>query len=182
VKKKSSPFAKLAGLRDQLPSVKGVVGPAPSQSVPTPADQPSSFAEWMSVGKRESKPRADEPAPEIVFAFSSDRARAYRIGQPEHLDALASFPIQDALELHGLSSESARERVAKFVRGAQVKRERVVLLIHGKGQHSPGREGILRTEVRDWLTGQLADAVLAFAPAPANEGGSGATMVLLELR
>ena len=59
----------------------------------------------------------------------------------------------------------------------------VVLFIHGKGLRSGSEGDVLRQALRRWLRRPpLRNDVLAYAPAPANEGGSGATRVLVRQR
>ena len=95
--------------------------------------------------------------------------RKLRRGQP---------PIQDSLDLHGLNSDAARKLLQEFLRDATQHGLRCVSVIHGKGWHTDGGEGILKSRTRHWLT-QCAE-VLAFCEAPPNEGGGGAVKVLLK--
>ena len=53
-----------------------------------------------------------------------------------------------------------------------------VLVIVGKGRHSPGGEPVLRPQVDAWLR-QHPDSVLAVERAPARLGGEGALLVRL---
>jgi len=87
------------------------------------------------------------------------------------------FPLQDSLDLHGLTSDEARLLLLEFLRDATQRGLRCVCVIHGKGWHTDGGEGILKTRVRHWLT-QCAE-VLAFSEAPPNAGGGGAVFLLL---
>ena len=88
--------------------------------------------------------------------------------------------VQDCVDLHGLNREEARPRLAEFL-GACVKRGlRCVRVIHGKGLRSPRGEPVLKGKVQRWLAQR--DEVLAYCQAPANEGGSGALLVLLSAR
>lgn len=88
------------------------------------------------------------------------------------------FPLQDSLDLHGLTSNEARKLLLEFLRDAAQHDLRCVCVIHGKGWQTGGGEGILKTRVRHWLT-QCA-GVLAFCEAPSNAGGGGAVRVLLK--
>ena len=97
--------------------------------------------------------------------------RKLRRGQP---------PIQDSLDLHGLNSDAARKLLLEFLRDATRHGLRCVCVIHGKGWHTDGGEGILKTRTRHWLT-QCAE-VLAFCEAPPHEGGGGAVKVLLKAK
>lgn len=88
------------------------------------------------------------------------------------------WPVQDRLDLHGLTGDAARKLLQAFLHEAAQRGLRCVLVIHGKGLNSPGGEAVLRRLVRHWLM-QRGD-VLAWCDAPAQEGGSGAALVLLK--
>ena len=88
------------------------------------------------------------------------------------------WPLQDSLDLHGLSSDAARKLLLEFMHEVTQHGLRCVCVIHGKGRHTEGGEGILKSRVRHWLT-QCAE-VLAFCEAPPQEGGGGAVKVLLK--
>jgi DNA-nicking Smr family endonuclease len=86
--------------------------------------------------------------------------------------------IQDDLDLHGFTSEEAAMQTAVFLADARRRGLRCVRIVHGKGLRSPGREPVLKGKVRVWLLKR--DEVLAYCEAPANQGGSGALLVLLK--
>lgn len=90
------------------------------------------------------------------------------------------FPVQDTLDLHGLSSDAARRLLLEFLRDASGRGLRCVCIIHGKGRHTQTGEGVLKTRTRHWLT-QCAE-VLAFCEAPPNWGGGGAVLTLLRTK
>lgn len=81
------------------------------------------------------------------------------------------------LDLHGMTIEQARPRLAAFITQCVAFDARCIRVVHGKGYGSPDATPILRDKVRAWLVG-LAD-VRAFAQAPDRDGGAGATIVLL---
>jgi DNA-nicking Smr family endonuclease len=85
--------------------------------------------------------------------------------------------LQDEIDLHGLRSDAARERVAEFVRDSARAGLRCVRVVHGKGLGSPGREPVLKAKVKSWLVQR--SEVLAFAHARPADGGHGALIVLL---
>jgi DNA-nicking Smr family endonuclease len=87
------------------------------------------------------------------------------------------IPVQDSLDLHGLTSDAARKLLLEFLRESTQRDLRCVLIIHGKGRHKENGEGILKIRARHWLT-QCAE-VLAFCEAPPNQGGGGAVLLLL---
>ena len=87
------------------------------------------------------------------------------------------WPIQDELDLHGLTSDEARKLLVEFLHHATQRGLRCVNVIHGKGWRSEGRDGVLKVNTRHWLTQH--QSVLAFCEAPPNAGGGGAVWVLL---
>ncbi|MBW7931758.1 MAG: Smr/MutS family protein [Gammaproteobacteria bacterium] len=84
------------------------------------------------------------------------------------------------IDLHGLSSRQAHAALRDFIAEAIDERLQCVRVIHGKGLRSGSRGPVLRQNVRHWL--RQWDEVLAFAPAPVHDGGSGALHVLLRRR
>ena len=96
------------------------------------------------------------------------------------LRSLRRCQIQDNLDLHGNTVEAARMLLQQFLSEAGQRGSRYVRVIHGKGINSRGNEAVLRTHTRHWLTQH--PEVLAFCPAPASAGGSGAVLILLKAR
>lgn len=93
------------------------------------------------------------------------------------------MPIDARLDLHGRTVAEAKDELTKFLGVMRDRGQRCVLVIHGKGTHSPRGQGILRGEVGAWLSqGPASRAVAAFATAAAQDGGPGATYVLLRGR
>ncbi|MDO8262240.1 MAG: Smr/MutS family protein [Gallionella sp.] len=89
------------------------------------------------------------------------------------------WPVQDSLDLHGNTSDTARRLLQEFLYEAAQRGLRCVLVIHGKGMNSPSGEAVLRKHTRHWLA-QRPD-VLAYCDAPPRDGGSGAALVLLKV-
>jgi DNA-nicking Smr family endonuclease len=88
--------------------------------------------------------------------------------------------IDARVDLHGLSAHAARGRLEETVQRARTAGERVVLVVHGKGQHSPRGVAVLRGEMAAWLSqGQASTHVAAFVTALPDDGGEGAMYVLL---
>lgn len=86
--------------------------------------------------------------------------------------------VDRQLDLHGLTREEALEALPGFLRSAQQNGQKAVLVITGKGNHSAG-EPVLHQAVASWLRDAGKGAVLEFAPAPPEMGGSGAYVVFL---
>ena len=88
------------------------------------------------------------------------------------------WPIQDELDLHGMTVEAARGQLGDVVQRWVRRGMRCVRIIHGVGYGSRNGEPVLRSVVRSWLV-QL-DEVVAFCGAERAEGGHGAAIVLLK--
>ncbi len=87
------------------------------------------------------------------------------------------YPIEDELDLHGLTQTAARERLADFIARSREGGCRCVRIIHGKGYRSGVRGPVLKTAVNLWL--RRHTDVIAFVSARAIDGGAGAMYVLL---
>lgn len=87
------------------------------------------------------------------------------------------FSIADEIDLHQMTAPVAREAIALFLAESRRERRLCVKIIHGKGLRSRNEGPVLKRLV-DSLLRRRAD-VLAFASAKANQGGTGAVVVLL---
>ncbi len=104
---------------------------------------------------------------------------------PRELRRLATgrYPTDASLDLHGLGLSDARKAVTSFLSQSRSKGDRAVLIIHGRGRHSPRGEAVLRGELGAWLSqGSAAVHVAAFTSTRESDGRSGAVMVLLAKR
>jgi DNA-nicking Smr family endonuclease len=90
------------------------------------------------------------------------------------------YPIDARLDLHGLTQEQAHARLVSFLATAQVRGNRCVLVITGRGlRHG----GTLREMTPRWLDEAPNRArVLAYAEAQLRHGGEGALYVLVRRR
>jgi DNA-nicking Smr family endonuclease len=111
------------------------------------------------------------------------RVEGRRVDLP--LDALRRLrrgllPIDARLDLHGMAVKEACGQLELFLRTMRARGERCVLVIHGKGGHSPQGIGVLRGEIAAWLAqGSSSQHVAAFVTARDDDGGEGAVYVLL---
>jgi len=90
------------------------------------------------------------------------------------------WEIQANLDLHGFTSDEARQALSIFLDTCAQRMMRCVRVIHGKGLSSKNREPVLKTRIGNWLL-QRAD-VLAFCQARAEDGGGGAILILLKAK
>ena len=98
------------------------------------------------------------------------------------LDALEDpkLEVQAECDLHGQTAREAERQVLRFVREAQRSGRRWVLIIVGKGLHSPGGKATLQSSVAEALSKRAPSRfVLAFRTAPRHLGGTGAFVARL---
>jgi DNA-nicking Smr family endonuclease len=102
----------------------------------------------------------------------------------KHLRRLRSggVPVDVRIDLHGLHGPEAREAVRDALIGAAEAGLRCALVIHGRGRSSQSGP-VLKQALPGWLAEPPLGAwVMAFASATSEDGGSGATYVLLRRR
>ncbi len=87
--------------------------------------------------------------------------------------------VDDQIDLHGLRAEAALKRLEHFVAGASASGLRAVLVITGKGHHSPGGRGVLRQRVEDWIRERGGRRLRSWSEAPRRLGGRGALVLYL---
>jgi DNA-nicking Smr family endonuclease len=124
-----------------------------------------------------------EGGPRFEVADDGGRVEGRRVDLP--IDALRRLrrglmPIDAQIDLHGMRVTEARAQLELFLRTMRARKERCVLVVHGKGEHSPQGVGVLRGEMAAWLSqGASSQHVAAFASAAERDGGEGAIYVLL---
>lgn len=90
------------------------------------------------------------------------------------------YAVDGTLDLHGLTAVEARTKVEAFLRRRRLQGDRAVVIVHGKGTHSPRGVAVLRGELAAWLSqGKAQRDVAAFASVTDRLGGTGAVCVLL---
>jgi len=87
------------------------------------------------------------------------------------------YPVEDAIDLHGMSQAAARDSLAEFLEQSRLSGYRCVRIVHGKGYRSGARGPVLKIAVNAWLK-RHAD-VMAFTSARGIDGGTGAVYALL---
>jgi DNA-nicking Smr family endonuclease len=132
---------------------------------------------------RVSKPApkaAAKPAPVArVEVLNRQTARQLERGR---------LAVDARLDLHGMRQSDAHRALLRFLKSAQRKGHRHVLVITGKGAefdasrsfYAPEERGVLRQAVPHWLRQpDLAQVVISYAEAPRRLGGEGALYVRL---
>jgi len=83
------------------------------------------------------------------------------------------------LDLHGLTRDEALDALAMFIGGAFRRQQQAVLVITGRGNHSPD-EPVLKKAVEKWLREAGKEMIAEFLQAPQQLGGDGAIVVFLK--
>jgi DNA-nicking Smr family endonuclease len=135
-------------------------------------------------------------APAAPHSAKPARSLTVRLGPPSKAPPLAplgrrmrsklargSEPIDDRIDLHGMTQADAHAALAHFLRRAQSRGARVVLVITGKGARADdafAQRGVLKRQVPHWLeSAALRPLVVGFESAGAGHGGTGALYVRL---
>lgn len=104
-----------------------------------------------------------------------DRRRSLRLRRGQ-------MPIEDSIDLHGLTQVQAARTLCAFLAAAQEAGRRCVLVITGKG-NTRDEGGVLRAITPRWLNEPAnRKRILAFEVAQPKHGGQGALYVLLRRR
>jgi DNA-nicking Smr family endonuclease len=148
---------------------------APPKPAPPPKKVPAAQAP-----KPPAKP-APKPALPPARDAALDRTTARKL-------ETGRLPVEARLDLHGMRQRDAHTALRRFLKAAQGKGHRRVVVSTGKGaEREPARSffaederGVLRTSVPHWLgAADLAPLVVSFTEAPRRLGGAGALYVRL---
>ena len=164
------------------PNVRASVSSAEAQLFRNSVSQvePLSFEERAGDAQPQKQRRTTAPliqTPEGIEKFDGDLF--YRPGVSRRLlNDLRSGRIRpgSVIDLHGRTRVEAKRELAHFVERSGDLHERCLLVITGRGSHSPDGYSPVREEALALLR-QLS-AVQAYACAQADDGGSGAFYVL----
>jgi DNA-nicking Smr family endonuclease len=121
-----------------------------------------------------------EPGP-FIETLPGDELKYRRPGIAEQtLRELrrGDYRVEAALDLHGMTGAEATAAISRFLASALTRGLRCVRVIHGKGMRSGPRGPVLKQAVNTLL--RRTNHVLAFTSARARDGGTGATLVLLQ--
>jgi len=131
----------------------------------------SKHAAAPSLPKKAEK---TQPAPPAIVRLEERTRRRLSRGL---------LPIDDRIDLHGMRQERAHSSLTGFLRRAQMRGNRVVLVVTGKGTAGEGSRGVLHEMVPHWLSRpDLRDLVVGFEEAGRRHGGSGALYVRIRRR
>ncbi|PIQ36356.1 MAG: SMR domain protein [Lysobacterales bacterium CG17_big_fil_post_rev_8_21_14_2_50_64_11] len=168
---------------DLFRSAIGAVRPLP-ETPPAPRQRPPKPVPRMHLRDEADAIAASHATDPAIAQMLAEGALAWRRAHVSErvLARLkrGDYAVQDEVDLHGLNEASARKLLQAFLANARRERWQCLRIIHGKGLSSEHGASVLRPVVAHRLS-QCGD-VLAFASAPQNQGGSGATLVLLQGR
>jgi DNA-nicking Smr family endonuclease len=133
---------------------------------------PTSEADATPAPVRQAPPGLHAPPPRAGAhsAPPPDRAREKRIRR-------GRVEIGATLDLHGHTLQSGREALARFLRAAQARGERTVIVVTGVGRSG---EGVLRRSLPEWLgQADIRPLTSGYAQAHRAHGGAGAFYVFI---
>jgi len=163
VAKSTRPLAKDRRLRDERP-----------KEAARKSSEPPRPARSAAVLPKE----APKPKP-AARGEALDRQTARRLER-------GRLAVEARIDLHGMRQREAHAALRRFLKSAQTKGYRHVLVITGKGAGSDesrpfyqaDERGVLRQAVPHWLSQpDLAPVVISYSEAPRRLGGEGALYV-----
>jgi DNA-nicking Smr family endonuclease len=122
--------------------------------------------------RKSAAPPASPPLPtRAKIAPPQDRGAEKRVRR-------GKLEIGGSLDLHGHNQVTGQAAVERFLRAAQARGDRAVIVITGVGRGGQG--GVLKRRLPEWLADRaLSDVVNGFAQAHRSHGGEGAFYVFL---
>jgi DNA-nicking Smr family endonuclease len=124
---------------------------------------------------RVPKPSSAAPSapPKARAATPQNRGNEKRVRR-------GTLRVGATLDLHGHTQDSARAALARFLRAAQRRGDRTVVVVTGVGRAG---EGVLKKRLPAWLSERdIANLVSGYAPAHRSHGGAGAFYVFIRRR
>ena len=150
--------------------------------------KPAKIAAPVAKAKPPHVPRPAQPAPKpapkpahVPRAAPLDRQTSRQLDK-------GKLEVEARLDLHGMRQRDAHAQLRRFLKTAQARGLRHVLVITGKGAeqaasksfYEEDERGVLRNAVPHWLAEpEFAALVVSFSPAPRRLGGEGALYVRL---
>jgi DNA-nicking Smr family endonuclease len=130
--------------------------------------KPAPPAKRVAKAAPAAVPAARKNTPPLQPAPLSRRAKRGVASGKQAIDA--------RLDLHGFTQSEAHPALLRFLRSANARDARLVLVITGKGRG--GEPGVLRRQVPQWLgLPEFRDLVVGFEDAHVAHGGEGALYV-----
>ncbi|MDR3374731.1 MAG: Smr/MutS family protein [Ancalomicrobiaceae bacterium] len=150
-------------------------------------DPPPSPVATAPVSPSAAPPRSVAPAKP---AKPAPPALAHMDTKTKRRIARGALPLEERIDLHGLTQANAYSALRGFIAGARARGAKLVLVITGKGvgpsedgdhhRFSVGERGVLRRLVPQWLAlPDMREYVVGFEEAHVAHGGAGAIYVRL---
>jgi DNA-nicking Smr family endonuclease len=169
-------WEKVAGTASPLKRGRGaVVAPKPAKIA-----APAAKAKPPRVAPRTPVPPKPAPKPSHVpRAAPLDRQTSRQLDK-------GKLEVEARLDLHGMRQRDAHAQLRRFLKTAQARGLKHVLVITGKGAdqtaaksfYEEDERGVLRQAVPHWLSDpEFATLVVSFSQAPRRLGGEGALYV-----
>lgn len=167
--------------KPRVPSHADEVPVSPAAPVKPPTEEPRKRSPQRAVPA--PAPSA-APPPRLKPLAEFDRRAARQV-------SAGKTPVDARLDLHGMRQRDARIELQAFLRAAQARGCKTVLVITGKGDPSSDRDhlasalgkpqrGVLRHSVPQWLQEpEMRSVVLSYTTAGVRHGGEGALYVQL---
>ena len=159
-----------------------IARPCRTEADPEPAPQPTPQPAAKTPPKFVKPAWKTSGAPPVPAARSVQPRPAADALEPRRQRRLARErdPIEARLDLHGYGRWDAQDALIAFLRGAQARDYRAVLIITGRGSRGGG---VIRASAEEWLQAPaLRGVVSGFAAAHRRHGGDGAIYVTLKRR
>ena len=156
-------------------------GRARASSKPAPPAPKAKPAATRPQAPRQFTPSPPPKPSHVPRAAPLDRQTSRQLDK-------GKLEVEARLDLHGLRQRDAHAQLRRFLKTAQARGLRHVLVITGKGAdqeasrsfYEEDERGVLRNAVPHWLAEpDFAALVVSFSPAPRRLGGEGALYVRL---
>jgi DNA-nicking Smr family endonuclease len=127
--------------------------------------------------------KTDKKMDDWLEMYPPDRKMGERKEIPDRIiihtrkKEISRMEPQDSLDLHGWSGREAIMELEGFLKRSKRKGLHKVMVVHGKGLHSPGGNSILRPLVKQYL--EKSPLVRDYGRAKSHSGGGGATWILI---
>jgi DNA-nicking Smr family endonuclease len=153
----------------------------------TAAEAPRKARARPPVKETSAPPKPAPKTPKPVPAARGEKLDRQTARQLEK----GRLPVEARLDLHGMRQRDAHAALRRFLKSAQGKGYRHVLIITGKGAapdktkpfYEEDERGVLRQAVPHWLAApDLAPVIVSYSEAPRRLGGEGALYVRLRRR
>ena len=164
---------------DAIGKVRRIDAPEPPPATPQPAPRPRQREADEAQALVQSRLRPFD-LPDLTLG---DALEYLKDGFPPRLLRRlkrGQYSVQDEIDLHRMTAAEAEASVRAFLQHCHATDRHCVRIVHGKGWGSGPEGPVLKQLVDVWL--RHRSDVLAFASAPAAQGGTGAVLVLLARR